>query len=344
MTRPGESAAAPGPALPAQALATLQEQLLDFGNRNRLINTPVDSPRAKQIRLVDEEADELFQILYRDRRRVSFEPAAEDEDQGDRFYVPPYAAEDGAAPRRRDSRLQTALGREQLHKRLLSLYRDARLMEEEQGVSVLFLSLGFLRWGEAGEAAAERYAPLILLPVDLSRSSARARFTLDLRDQDLEPNLSLRGRLENDFQITLPDLPAADDWQPSDYFGRVQAAVAAQPAWEVEPEILILGFYSFAKFVMWRDVNDMKNGRLSAANPSGQELIGRLLGDGFDPAAGGLGGEQVEDNLDRRFPDPRELSHVLDADASQTEVIAAVRPRRRRVSKPSAAAAAARTR
>ena len=337
MTRPGEAAAAPP--VPVQALATLQEQLLDIGNRNRLISTPVGNPRAKQIKIVDEVADELFQILHRNGRKMSFEPAPEAQSPTDaavveapeaRFYVPSYAAEDAAggssvAARHRDSKLQTALGREQLHKRLLSLYRDARLLEEEQGVSVLFLSLGFLRWCEAGAAAGERYAPLILLPVDLSRSSAKTRFTLELRDQDLEPNLSLRGRLENDFQITLPDLPAVDDWRPSDYFRRVEAAVAEQPAWSVHPEILILGFYSFAKFVMWRDVNDMKSGKLSAANPAGQELIGRLLGDGFDPAAGVLGGEQAEDNLDRRFPDPRELGHVLDADASQTEVIAAAR-------------------
>ena len=323
MTRPREGEAAAAPAVPERALATLQEQLLDIGNRNRLINTPVGSPRAKQIRVVDELADELFQILYRNGRAMSFEPAdeaAEAAPTEERFFVPPEPA-----AHHLDSKLQTALGREQLHRRLLSLYRDARLLEEEQGVSVLFLGLGFLRWSERGGAAAERCAPLILLPVDLSRSSAKTRFTLELRDQDLEPNLSLRGRLENDFQVTLPDLPTADEWRPSDYFRQVEAAVAAQPSWRVHPEIMILGFYSFAKFVMWRDVNDLKSGALAGANPAGQELIGRLLGDGFDPAAGGLGGEQAEENLDRRFPDPRGLGHVLDADASQTEVIAAAR-------------------
>ena len=61
------AAAAPDPALPEQALpeqalARLQEQLLDISNRNRLINTPVDSQRAKQIKFVNEYADELFQI------------------------------------------------------------------------------------------------------------------------------------------------------------------------------------------------------------------------------------------------------------------------------------------
>lgn len=325
MAQAGEVAAA---AVPEQALAALREQLLDIGNRNRLISSPVGKPRAKQIEIVNRDADDLFEMLYCNGRKMTFEPAAEEDSEADpEEYSEEPAGEPGAAAARQgDSRLPTALGREQLHQRLLSLYRDARLLEEEQGVSVLFLSLGFLRWGEHGGAAAERYAPLILLPVDLSRSSATARFTLELHEQDLEPNLSLRGRLENDFQVTLPELPATEDWRPSDYFRQVETAVAAQPAWSVHPEVLILGFYSFAKFVMWRDVSGMTNGELAAANPAGQELIGKLLGDGFEPAASGsLRGEDPEENLDRRFPDPRGLGHVLDADASQTEVIAAAR-------------------
>ena len=84
MTRPREGEAAAAPAVPERALATLQEQLLDIGNRNRLINTPVGSPRAKQIRVVDELADELFQILYRNGRAMSFEPA---DDVSDEFSV-----------------------------------------------------------------------------------------------------------------------------------------------------------------------------------------------------------------------------------------------------------------
>ena len=86
----------PAPTVPEQALAKLQEQLLDIGNRNRLINTPVGNPRAKQIKIVDELADELFQILYRNGRTMSFQPAAEEEAEADaeaphseeRFFVP----------------------------------------------------------------------------------------------------------------------------------------------------------------------------------------------------------------------------------------------------------------
>ena len=98
--------------------------------------------------------------------------------------------------------------------------------------------------------------------------------------------------------------------------------MAGKPTWRVEPDILILGFYSFAKFVMLRD---LKSRELFSANPGGSALVGGLLGDGFEPTVNLLGSEQAEENLDLRFPDPRQLGHVLDADASQTDVIAAAR-------------------
>ena len=135
------------------------------------------------------------------------------------------------AARHSDSKLQTRLTPDRLQKKLLTLYRDAQTLEEEQGISVLFLALGFLRWYESDSSQTERFAPLILLPVDLERSSTRGRFRLIFRDQDLEPNLSLRALLSNDFGLTLPDFPEGDEWLPSDYFGRVQEAVESMARW-----------------------------------------------------------------------------------------------------------------
>ena len=48
--------------------------------------------------------------------------------------------------RHADTRLQTRLTPAGLQKRLLDLYFDARTLEEEQGVNILFLTLGSLRW------------------------------------------------------------------------------------------------------------------------------------------------------------------------------------------------------
>ena len=136
------------------------------------------------------------------------------------------------------------------------------------------------------------------------------------RDQDLEPNLSLRALLSADFGLTLPDFPEGDGWLPTGYFRRVQAAVSSRPRWRVRPNTIELSFFSFAKFLMWRDLS-------SDGGPNGfadSELLAGLLVGGFGAATSIFA---PEENLDKRFSDPRDLGHILDADTSQTQVIAA---------------------
>ncbi len=310
-----------------QALGPLRDQLLDISKRNRLVNTPVDNKRAKQIRVVDADADQIFDVLYRKRRRMHFEPAREIDDQlgfdnagAESMRLAPMALpSSGVRTERVETKLQTTMNPDQLNRRQLALYRDARLLEEEQGASILFLGLGFLRWREDDASARDFHAPLILLPVDLSRSTGRTQFTVHLREQDLEPNLSLRSLLHNDFAIDLPDLPETDDWRPSDYYRSIEPSIALRPGWVVERDIPILGFYSFAKFIMWRDLHDDD---LIGRSAVGHGLIERLLGSGFEPDDSL---SRQEENLDVRFSDPRQLGHVLDADSSQTDVIEAAR-------------------
>ena len=244
----------------ATAIERLRQQLLDISKRNRLTNTPVGKRRVKQLEIEDERSDENFRLLYLGRKKMTFEAyrgLLEEEPADDlgSLYVPKYDDDESElAAHHVDRKLQTRLTAEGLQKRLLTLYRDARGIEEEQGVSVLFLALGFLRWYESESSDIERFAPLILLPVDLERDSARGRFRLAYRDQDLEPNLSLGAMLGNDFELKLPDLPDDDDWLPSEYFELTRKAVSSQPRWRVQANTIVLGFYSFAKFLMWRDL------------------------------------------------------------------------------------------
>ncbi len=60
--------------------------------------------------------------------------------------------------------LQTPLHEEPLQDHLLKLYYDARSFFEEQGVSSLYLALGFLEWYEADNSHQPRYAPFDLDP------------------------------------------------------------------------------------------------------------------------------------------------------------------------------------
>ena len=308
------------------AVNSLRQQLLDVGKRNKLINAPVRKDRAKQITIEDELADEVFKILYLQGKSMTFQPAPDSvsekvEDTADEtVFMPTEDVEPGpaAAARHSDSKLQTRLTADRLQKKLLTLYRDAQALEEEQGISVLFLVLGFLRWYESDSSQIERCAPLILLPVDLERSSARGRFRLVFRDQDLEPNLSLRALLSTDFELTLPDFPEGDKWLPSDYFERVREAVSSLARWHVRPNTIELGFFSFAKFLMWRDLDpdSVWDGT------GGTEILERILVGGFEPESSIFA---PDENLDTRFPDPRDLGHILDADTFQTQVISAAR-------------------
>ena len=45
--------------------------------------------------------------------------------------------------------------------------REARTLEEEQGINVLYLALGFLHWFEDESSSVDRQAPLILVPAIL---------------------------------------------------------------------------------------------------------------------------------------------------------------------------------
>ena len=304
------------------AIDHLRQQLIDIGKRNRLTNAPVGKDRAKQLDIEDERSDEVFKILYLQGKKMYFEAYRGTADSGSgseaaqRIFVPAdaEASDSGPAAHHIDSYLQTRLTAERLQKRLLTLFRDAESMEEEQGISVLFLALGFLRWYESESSEVERFAPLILLPVDLERDSARGRFKLCFRDQDLEPNLSLKAMLKADFDVVLPDLPDGAEWLPSEYVRRVRGSIASQPRWSVQPDTIELSFYSFAKFLMWKD--------LEAMGTETGELLEKLLVGGFGAAPSIFA---PDEDLDQRFSDPRDLGHILDADTSQTQVIAAAR-------------------
>ena len=63
----------------------------------------------------------------------------------------------GFASRHTDLRLQTRLTSEGLQKRLFDIWYDAQTLEEEQGVNILYLALGLLRWFDADNSDIVRH-------------------------------------------------------------------------------------------------------------------------------------------------------------------------------------------
>jgi very-short-patch-repair endonuclease len=296
--------------------------LLQTDNRNRLVNTPRHARRTKSVSLVDDVADNTFSLLVRDKRKLAFKPMP-----GATSHVLP-SEESGGTPnlpaRIRsgvDGWLQTRLNPENLQRRLLALQRDAKALEDEQGINVLFLAMGFLKWFESPNSDIAHEAPLVLVPVSLERDNARSTMRLVMRDADLETNLSLQEKFKQDFGILLPDIPdilEIEDWMPASYFAQVAQVTEAQPRWSIDGNGMFLGFFSFSKLLMFRDlVAESWPGQSILSHP----LLDGLLQSGF-PAAAPLFPDDAK--LDEVI-DAASLIQVVDADASQSLVAEAVR-------------------
>ncbi|HVB25807.1 MAG TPA: DUF3320 domain-containing protein [Ktedonobacteraceae bacterium] len=310
----------------AAQLNSSRQVLLDLSTRNRLLNIPRRSKNTKTIEVIGESSVEVFKLLVKEGKALSFLPVREadgdvpDEDGRDKPSQPEGDGTGDSDSSKRDSRrLQTLLNSEKLQKRQLSLFYDAKTLEEEQGVNILYLAMGVLKWFEDDNSDVERYAPLILVPVSLERGSANEYFKLRWRDEDITANLSLQAKMRAEFGLVIPDLSEDDELDISAYLSAVQKVVSAKKRFEVKENDIVLGFFSFAKFLMYRDLDAANWPEFSKLDT--HPLIKGLLGDGF-PAVEGMISEdaQVDEYLT-----PTQMLHVVDADSSQTLAIEEVR-------------------
>jgi uncharacterized protein DUF4011/restriction endonuclease-like protein/AAA domain-containing protein len=158
--------------------------------------------------------------------------------------------------------LQTLCVADELDARLARIVADAALAEQEIGLSTLFMAFGFVRWYESAESEAARFAPLLLLPVTLSRRMEETRAIYLVRAAAEIPllNPSLREWFVQAGAPALPEFdPEADSTES--YFARAAQAIAALPRWQVERN-LTLGHFTFGRLAMFAD--------LAAENWSGQ--------------------------------------------------------------------------
>lgn len=304
----------------AKVLDSARRKLLDTGTRNRLIHVNRANSRANCLNIINESSDEVHAILRVHGKRMRFKAMGKDkstEAEEVLLAVPdPNIAPD--TNRLTDSYLETPLGPEALARRLLRLAGDAKTAEGEQGINILYLAMGFLHWRESPSSEVFRETPLVLLPVRLVRNERTSTFDIQSRDDDISTNLPFQERLRQDFGIALPELEEAEDWVPSAYFAAVRDAISGQPDWAIDADGMQLGFFSFAKLLMHRDLDpDTWPAGCFAENP----LLRGLLAEGF-PEDQPIFGPQ--DRLDCIL-DPAEIIQVIDADASQTKVIEEVR-------------------
>lgn len=151
--------------------------------------------------------------------------------------------------------------KKKLEQNAVNLLRKAKNDLEEGGTSTLYLALGMLRWKENPDDDRSYRAPLILIPAELTRSSARAPIKVrQLPDESPLFNMTLIEFLYTEHNIDLnqfrESLPEDDSGVDVNLiWSTVRAAIAEQPGFEVV-EDLVLASFSFAKYLMWKDLKD----------------------------------------------------------------------------------------
>lgn len=244
----------------AAKLAQWERKLLDLSLRNMLINMRMTKAvipllSADVGTLEDALSDgEEFRVLPRPADLPPAETAdALVEALGELGPCAEFIAQES---KRR--RLHSFYTEKELSGSLTKIYRSARTSLEENGANTLYLALGFLRWFENKKDAAARYAPIVLVPIDIIRKSASQGYAMRMRDEDAQMNITLLEFLKQQFDLQICGLnPPPEDEHGLDIpgiFTIIRQGVHELARWEVV-EAGCIGNFSFSQFVMWNDIH-----------------------------------------------------------------------------------------
>ncbi len=210
-------------------------------------------------------------------------------------------------------RLHTALSEDETKTVLKNLYRAARTSIEETGANSLYLAIGTMRWYEDNKSTQARYAPILLMPVEMVYK--RGHYYIRKRDEEIVLNITLMEFLKQNFSILVTGL----DKLPQDnhgvdvtkVLGVLREAIEEQKRWGVE-EQCILGIFSFSKFLMWNDIH--QNHEEMQRNPVIDSLV-----------KGGLTWKPAELQTDLKAFDrsyrPQDMALPVAVDSSQMTAV-----------------------
>lgn len=235
-----------------------ERKLLDFSLRNNMLNLYL---RQKAIQFISFDIDKLEDILqdgaeYLIIEKPDVDIRFEHEERLIRSKLYP-SLQELISNDIQHHCLHTYLTELETKNTLTNIYRAARNAIEETGANSLFLAIGTLRWFETEVSEIPRYAPILMLPVEMVYK--KGRYYIRIKDEEIMLNVTLVEFLRQNYDIKIPGL----DSLPKDehgvdvslIFAIIRDALKNQKRWDVEEES-ILGVFSFSKFVMWNDIHN----------------------------------------------------------------------------------------
>lgn len=270
------------------SLEAVRKKLLDLTGRNQLIN--YKHPRASCVRLIDELPDQIFEQLQNgaflnfipvpdpsEKELITEGYLTKDPEKGlvklkpypsaeqwakvhglNTSYELPQPSEDEQADKHSDLDIQTLMYARELEAKLRSIRKKSQTAIEESGSNILYLVLGFLEWYETPESEVKRLAPLFTLPVQLERlkldsSQGVFRYAIQLKDESMLTNVTLKEKLALDFDLDLPLID--DEITPEKYFNLIENTLLKhQPRWKLR-RMASLALLNFSKQVMYADLD-----------------------------------------------------------------------------------------
>ena len=304
----------------AERVDRWKKKLIDLGKGNRLIS--FRPTKVTTIRIVDEQPPEVFATLVTELKTMDFLPMPEikEKEEGEiEIQTKEYMKYDKEklADKHVDIHLQTNLIKEQLAKNLFRIHSSAASVMEEQGYNVLFLAVGFLEWYEAASSDIKIKAPLVLIPIELTRPSVKGIYKLNYNEDAILLNPALKQKLNLDFGINLDDIEG--DVEKIDLvkiFNDIQKKIEPKERWRITNDIF-LGLFSFAKFMMYKDLE------ANLESVLGNEVVQTICGQEIhkrEPLDSLCSWEELKEAIK-----PQKTFQILDADSSQQRAIAIVK-------------------
>lgn len=310
------------PTTPSGRIDRWQRKLLDLTMRNRLLNF---RSTLQTVPILCTNIARLEDLLAQNKRLKLISlpdqnPIGERDPELHRQKTDSDLNAEFAAQALARNEVCCVLATDQMDKRLVNLYRASRNDMAEGGTNTLFLAVGFLRWRQkAGEKKTYR-APLVLVPIKLTRRSSQSPFHLQMHEDDTRFNSTLIQMLKQDFG---KDITRFESDMPRDESGvnvplilqQVRQHVRDIAGTEVIDECA-LGRFSFAKYLLWKDLVD----RTSQLKKN--RVVRHLLEGQSQPFDSGPTPIPSPTGIEKRFH-PQEIYHPLDADSSQLSAVMA---------------------
>ena len=271
--------------------------LLDFGKRNRLIN--FRESKRSNVHILTPSYDVIFERIAVREESMAFPYSKKViiDDEGEEVFESVLNGD-----------FETNKTISELQKTLKALRYRAKTSIEEQGINILFLTFGMLKWRERDDSTDVYSSPIVLVPVKLTIESLTSPYVLSPHEDEIVVNPTLLHKLENDFGIQLPEFDGTQD-SISDYLEKCEAAIENK-GWTIERSVHLTNL-SFLKINMYKDLE--RNEERLSAHP----IISAIAGENDSLSLP----EDLNDYDHDRNDRPINVFQVVDADASQQDAI-----------------------